>query len=392
MVIGVNAAYRIIRNHAPNKEAFALLDAVGAYCWAYDPLSEELSWQQRDADSPLGYRVLKIDVKKALLRYDEPDRLKLLRVLTEALENGLSNPAKVKVNTESGPSVYEIVGSRTASRQPPLVVGLMRDCTQDPAKYAYLIGLQQVMGSLLSSLQKAALIVDRNGVIKSANKAFLRTFGIADARQLIGRDVRTIPNHLGKTLSAKFTTVLSGGTVAPGTAHFLLSSGKTIDMEFQIHAFALDKPFGGVAFLGESIKANQGIEAVELLDSIPTPILVADLNSRRIIYANKTGKGELGLSLEQVGKERLSDRLMSEEDIHDLVRVLDTIGWDLGRVWQIDTHHGLKRHYRIRTCFQGDPAARRVVLEFLPAKLKSDEPANEKARGFFARLAEFRFG
>ncbi len=116
--------------------------------------------------------------------------------------------------------------------------------------------------------------------------------------------------------------------------------------------------------MGKIAAASTEIAATEVLDTVPTPILVADLNSRQIKYANKAGRGELGLSATQIGTERLSDKLMNSKDVRDLALVMDRVGWDAGRVWQVESHIGLKRHYRIRTCFIGNQSERQVVLEF----------------------------
>ena len=71
--------------------------------------------------------------------------------------------------------------------------------------------------------------------------------------------------------------------------------------------------------------------------------------------------------------------------------VLDKVGWDAGRVWQVQSHIGLKRHYRIRTCFIGKQSSRQIVLEFLPVRLEKDKPGNEKAQNFFSRLLDMSF-
>jgi PAS domain-containing protein len=176
-----------------------------------------------------------------------------------------------------------------------------------------------------------------------------------------------------------------------GTLKLPQAAGEPVEVLYDLHPMALDNPNGGIIFAGELAANSMEISASEVLDAVPTPILVADLDSRRIKYANKAGRGELGLSARQIGTERLSDTLMSANDVRDLTLVLDKVGWDAGRVWQVQSHIGLKRHYRIRTCFIGKQSARQIVLEFLPVRLEKDKPGNEKAQNFFTRLLDMSF-
>jgi len=179
--------------------------------------------------------------------------------------------------------------------------------------------------------------------------------------------------------------------VAQGALYQPQETGARTEISFVLQPLALENPIGGCIFVGDISTGSQEVPANVILDAVPTPILVADLNSRRIKYANKSGRGELGLSATQLGAERLSDKLLTPSDVRDLFQVVEQVGWDAGRVWQVQSHIGLQRHYRIRTCFIGNPADRQIVLEFLPVRKAADKPANEKAQSFLTRLLELNF-
>jgi len=240
----------------------------------------------------------------------------------------------------------------------------------------------------LASASSAILVTDRKGVVRSANHQFLKVFSVKSARQIIGRDVRTIPNLVGKKLAASFTEVLAENAVVQDALKQPQETGVIKEMSFVLQPLALENPIGGCIFVGDVDIDPLEFPAAEILDAVPTPILMVDLNSKRIKYANKSGRGELGLSAGQLGKERLSDKLLTKTDVRDLTRVVEQVGWDAGRVWQVQSHIGLKRHYRIRTGFIGNPTERQIILEFLPVRKETDKPANAKARNFFARLLD----
>jgi PAS domain-containing protein len=387
----VNTLLRSMKQLVPNPETCAILSTVGVSYWAYDPVAEEICWQRTDATSAKGYRLVKFSLRNALEYYAQPDRKRFLLLLSDAIEHGLSSPLTATMKTDAGLKTFEIVAARLAGKSIPLVVGVMRECSPEAPKRDELPDMLSNLAHALASVTSAILVTDRNGVIRSANRQFLKLFTVKNSKQIIGRDVRTIPNLLGKKLPATFTKMLADKTLTQGVLKLPDDTGVAKELLFDLHPLALENPKGGCIFVGEVGADSQALPAADILDAVPTPILVADLNSRRIKYANNAGRGELGLSARQIGSERLSDKLMSPTDVRDLARVLDTVGWDAGRVWQVQSHIGLKRHYRIRTCFIGDKSERQIILEFLPVRKETDKPANEKAQNFFSRLLDMNF-
>jgi PAS domain-containing protein len=391
MSTDINILLRAMRQLIPNAETNAILSTMGVSYWAYDPIAEELCWQRTDATSVQGYRLAKMSIKKALQFYIPADRTRFLRLISGAVEHGLSAPDRVTMKTDTGKKTFDLVAARVTRKATPLIVGLMRGVAPDAPSQVERPSLLPSLSHVFVSASSAVLITDNKGVVRSANRQFLQLFDIKHGQQIIGRDARTISNHLGKKLTAAFTDMLTASSSVQGSLKLPQTTGAQIEVLFNLHPLALDNPNGGSIFVGEIAAASQEIAATEVLDAVPTPILVADLNSRRIKYANKAGRGELGLSTKQIGTERLSDKLMNANDVRDLTLVMDRVGWDAGRVWQVESHVGLKRHYRIRTCFIGDQTERQIVLEFLPVRLEKDKPANEKAQNFFARLLDLSF-
>lgn len=381
----INSLLRAMRQLVPNPETNAILSTMGVWYWAYDPVSEELCWQRTDVTSVRGYGWAKMPIQKALQYYVPSDRTRFLQIICGAVEHGFSTLDRVTMKTDTGLATYDLVAARVTGKSAPLIVGLMKEI-RETSENAELPNLLPILSQVFVSTSSAVLITDHKGVIRAANRQFLKLFDIKHAKQIIGRDARTISNHLGKKLVLAFTDTLTANSPVKGTLKLLRTTGEPIEVLFGLYPFTLENPNGGSIFVGEVLAASEEIAATEVLNAVPTPILVADLNSRRIKYANKAGRGELGLSAAQIGAERLSDKLMSAKDVRDLTLVMDNVGWDAGRVWQVESHIGLKRHYRIRTCFIGDQAERQIVLEFLPVRLEKDKPANEKARNFFSRL------
>jgi PAS domain-containing protein len=329
---------------------------------------------------------------KALQYYPQPDRTRFMQLISDAVEHGLSAPARVTMKTDTGLKTFDLVAARILAKTSPLVVGVMRECPPEADAPVELPNILPGISQAFMSASSAVLITDSKGVVRSANQQFLKLFAIKNAQQIVGRDVRTIANHLGKKLTTSFSDMLSGNAPVRGTLKLQNVPGVSIEVLFELYPLALDHVNGGAVFVGEVADASMETTATEILDTVPTPILVVDLGSRCIKYANKAGRGELGLSAAQIGRERLSDTLLSATDVRDLSLVLDKVGWDAGRVWQVQSHIGLKRHYRIRSCFIGDRELRQVVLEFLPVRVEKDKPANEKAQNFFSRLLEMSFG
>ena len=302
----------------------------------------------------------------------------------------MSFPITVTKKTDDGLKTVNMVAARLLGKSRPLVIGVVRETSQEASGKIALPNFLPGLAHALASASSAILVTDRKGVVRSANRQFLNVFSVKNTRQIIGRDVRTIPNLVGKKLAASFTEVLAKNNVVKDALNQPQVTGGIREISFILQPLALENPVGGCIFVGDLGADAQEVPANEILDAVPTPILVADLNSRRIKYANKSGRGELGLSAGQLGTERLSDKLLTPTDVRDLTQVVDQVGWDAGRVWQVHSHIGLKRHYRIRTCFIGNPAERQIVLEFLPARKDTDKPANEKAQNFFARLFDLK--
>ncbi|MCK7614680.1 PAS domain-containing protein [Roseibium sediminicola] len=391
MPTDLNILLRSMRQLVPNSETNALLFSMGISYWGYDPMREEICWQRTDVASVRGYRLAKLPIKQALQYYHQPDRTPFLQMISNAVEHGLSAPLRLTMKTEAGDKLFDLVAARVLRGVAPLVVGLMRECPMDtPAKLEVPSILHSLSHAFVAA-PNAILVTDRMGVIRSANRQFLTMFAIKDAKNIIGRDARMVPNHIGKKLSASFASLFSNSKSIQDSFKLAQADGTEKTVLFSLHPLALEHANGGCVFVGEYTNKAQEIAATEILDAVPTPILVADLNSRRIKYANNAGRGELGLTPAQIGRERLTDKLLSPTDVRDLTLVLDNVGWDGGRVWQVHSHIGLKRHYRIRTCFIGDHQNRQIVLEFLPARIEKDQPGNEKARGFFSRLFEINF-
>lgn len=392
MSTDISVLLRSLRQLVPNAETSAILSMMGVSYWAYDPIAEEVCWQSPDATSVRGYRLAKFSIQQALQYYAQSDRKRFLQILIEAVEHGMSPPITATMNTDIGLKTFDIVAARLLGKSRPLVIGVMRETSSEAPGKIELPNFLPGLSHALASASSAILVTDRKGVVRSANRQFLKVFSVRNARQIIGRDVRTIPNLVGKKLAASFSEVLAKNSVVKDALNQPQETGGLREVSFVLQPLALENPIGGCIFVGELGTDAQEVPANEILDAVPTPILVADLNSRRIKYANKSGRGELGLSVGQLGTERLSDKLLSPTDVRDLTQVVDQVGWDAGRVWQVHSHIGLKRHYRIRTCFIGDPAERQIVLEFLPVRKDTDTPANEKAQNFFARLLDLNFG
>ncbi len=384
----INILLRSMRQLVPNSETSAILSTLGVSYWAYDPIAQELCWQRTDVTSVRGYRVAKFTIQQALQFYAQPDRKRFMQLISDAVHNGLSSPIQVTMKTEAGTASFELVAALVSDKKAPLIVGLMKECRANSPSAFELPNFLKGLSHVFVSSPAAVLMTDSKGVIRFANQAFLRSFAIKNAKHIIGRDVRTIPNHLGKRLVVSFSDLLENNKEIQGSLQLPQAAGQAQELQFRLHPLELSHPHGGCIFVGEANRQPEGIDATNVLDAVPTPILVADLGSRRIIYANKAGRGELGLSATQIGTERLSDKLMSAADVRDLTEVLESVGWDAGRVWQVESHIGLKRHYRIRSCFIGERTNQQIVLEFLPVRKAKDKPANEKAQNFFTRLLD----
>jgi len=382
---------RSMRQLVPNSETNALFYSMGVSYWGCDPVREEICWQRSDVTSVRGYRLAKLSIKQALQHYHQPDRTRFLQMISDAVEHGLSAPLRATMKTDSGNKPYDMVAARVFQGSAPLVVGLMKEVPASAPAKLEIPNILQSLSHAFIAAPGAIMVTDRQAVIRSANRPFLAMFGIKDAKHIIGRDARTVPNYVGKKLAGAFHELFTTKRMVEVTLKLAQADGAEKTVLANLHPLALEHGNGGCLFVGDYTTRSQEIAATEILDAVPTPILVADLTSRRIKYANNAGRGELGLTASQIGRERLTDKLLSAGDMKELTLVLDNVGWDSGRVWQVHSHIGLKRHYRIRTCFIGDQANRQIVLEFLPARLDKDQPANEKAKGFFTRLFEINF-
>jgi len=165
---------------------------MGVSYWAYDPIAEEVCWQKPDAASVKGYRLAKFSIQQALEHYAQSDRKRFLQVISDAIEHGMSQSITATMKTEAGLKTIDIVATRLLGKSRPLVIGVMREASQEVPGKIELPNFLPGLAHALASASSAILVTDRKGVVRSANGQFLKVFSVKNARQIIGRDVRTI--------------------------------------------------------------------------------------------------------------------------------------------------------------------------------------------------------
>lgn len=379
-------------NRSPEFEEILALLRVAQ--WSYDPGENALTWQQSFVSGPENSREYSTEAMEMVLeRYAPQDRTNLLQHFETILKDGNSGPKRFAVFTRTGaPSFIESAGVRVkGDKGYPIICGIYRNCAADVEAEISFRDLNGLVDKLNSLSASAIMMTDALGTIRSVNSLFLKAFRLPADHGLVGRNLRTVPNRVGKTFVNMMVAALDmpSGQEATAARSFHLHDGGEIQLDYRIVRYG--GRMGGFLFKA-NYKEETSVDMGALFDHLPTPMLAVSLQSRNLVAANAMARRYFGLRKETFTGEDITARLLKPADLRNIMTTINSVGIENGHVCQVNTLMGESQTYRIRALPYTDGDRKLLIMEFhAGAKKKTPKQApaaNDTRRGLLKRVVD----
>ena len=386
---GADAASPANRKARPGDTGFAadpafdgLLSILRVATWIYDPRRNTITWQRIFAETPGESRPQSTErLGDVVSRYAEEDRANLLRHYESALRDGHHGPVRFTVMNRAGIATHiESAAIRSESKDgTPLVRGIFRNCEEDVGREVALNDALTLLSRLTTTSPSAILLLDENGLIRSANPEFLRTFHITDERMVVARHIRASGNVLGKSFVSTIATLMDNTKdVQKAQQRFQLADNSMVTLTFRCHRFGGTAGEQGMIFAGE-VTDPDAVDMGAVFDRLPTPAMAVALHDNVIAAANAAALRMFGLRREHVGNDTITQILMRAADLNQIRQDIEADGSEAGLVCPVRSLLGGAQNYRVKASEFSDDGRSFLVLEFHDAK--SDQPRQKTPRG-----------
>lgn len=372
----------------------ALLSVLRVAQWRYDPARNELTWQQSFSDVPGRSRPHSTETMETVLeRYSPDDRTRLLKHFETALKEGTVGPTKFAVFSRSGePTFIESAGIRFEGESGyPIVRGVFRNCAGNVDAEMSLRDFTGLLGRMTAVSESAIMMIDSHGGVRSVNSEFCKVFKLPADHGLVGRNIRNIPNRLGKALIGTLISLLETGSQDVHTKkRFILPDGSELMLGYRAFRIGSGNRSRGLVFKAD-VEHDSGVNMGTLFNHLPTPMVAINLADRQIVASNAMARRYLGLRKEHNQAEDITARILPLADLRSMLETISSLGIENGHICQVKSLLGESQTYRLRALPYNDNDRRLMVLEFHPSKKKKSignaEPAANR-KGLLKRMAE----
>lgn len=377
------------------EEFASLLAGLRVAQWQYGPAKNTLTWQRSffsTTDRETEYSTEPMDA--VLERFSPDERAHLLKHFETALREGRAGPTRFSVVTRQGKrSFIESAAFRVMNPDGHAsVCGIYRNCAVDVEAEYSLREATGLLGRLTGASPSAVLVIDNQGGIRSVNQQFCRVFRLPADHGVVGRNIRNIPNRLGKALVSTLLSLLElGGQDVHNQKKFILPDGSELLLTYRTFRYGAGLRSGGLVFKADLDSADE-VNMGSLFDHLPTPMIAIHLETRHIVAANAMARRYFGLRKEHIKKEDITGRILQIADLRAMMETINSLGIENGHVCTVKSLLGESQTYRLRALPYSDNDRRLLVLEFHPSKQKKqvgsgDEPVVHR-KGLLKRVVE----
>ncbi|WP_170122027.1 PAS domain-containing protein [Breoghania corrubedonensis] len=374
-----------------------LLSLLRVATWLYDPHKNMITWQRIFAETPGETRAQITErLGDVVARYSEEDRPNLLRHYESALRDGHHGPVRFTVMNRAGiPTHIESAAIRSETKSGvPVVRGIFRNCEEDVGREVALQDALTLLSRLTSMSPSAIMLLDENGLIRSANPQFLSTFHITDERMVVARHIRASGNVLGKGFVATIVSLMENAKdLVNAQQRFQLADNSMVTLTFRCQRFGVNANGKGLLFAGE-ITDPDAINMGAVFDRLPTPAIAVTLHDNMIAAANTAALRTFGLRREHVGNDTITQILMRGNDIDQIRQHIAADGGEAGFVCPVRSLLGGALNYRVKASEFSDDGRSFLILEFHETKAgatpreKTAQHGARQKKGLLSRVVD----
>ncbi|MEJ8472627.1 hypothetical protein [Roseibium algae] len=298
---------------------------------------------------------------EALRLLTQEDRTTILRLIQGAIRNGKSGPYDVGGGVDHRIPGIPIMAYRHELEDGKVIVVCfpsMGEGAGNPGKIA--LGLAPILQHFVANSNRSVCLIDNFGYVRFASEGFLQSFGILDAKLILGRNIAHIQNRVGRTLVSLTIEALTRRASATGRGKFLLASGDTTELIYNAMYFLISGTFGGVLF--SAGKATGDLDYTRIFDMCSSPMLVVNTQNRMIIAANKAAMKSYHLTSEHISQNAITDTLLHPKSYTSLLQTAEK-GIEVPQATVVNSLNGKSKTKRLKASFLSDDKVPKLVLE-----------------------------
>lgn len=254
---------------------------------------------------------------EALRHLAPEDRKNILRLIQGAIRDGQAGPFDVGGGPDHRIPGVPIVAHRYELPDGRLLAICFPSIGENENPGRVVLGLAPILQHFVASSNRIVLLVDNFGYVRFASDGFLKTFQIADARLILGRNIAHIQNRVGRTIVSLALASLTRRASATGRGKFLLASNESLELTYDAMHFRIGGSVGGVLF--SAGRPNGDVDFLKVFEICSAPMLVINAKTRVLIAANKAAVKSFHLTSNQLDSEPVTESLLHPRNFASLV-------------------------------------------------------------------------
>ncbi len=298
---------------------------------------------------------------EALRLLTQEDRKNILRLIQGAIRDGKAGPFDVGGGADHRIPGIPLMAYRyelDESRQIVVCFPSLGEEGSNPGNIA--LGLAPILQHFVANSNRNVCLVDNFGYIRFASEGFIQSFGIADSRLILGRNIAHVQNRVGRTLVSLMLAALTRRASATGRGKFLLNSGETLELGYNVMYFMIAGSFGGVLF--SAGHASGEVDFAKIFSICGAPIIVVNTKNRMIVAANKSAMKAYNLTKESIDNKTITETLLHPKSYSSLLQAAEQ-GNEIPQPTVINSLGGISKKKRIKASLLDSDKVPKLVLE-----------------------------
>ncbi|MEP0235608.1 PAS domain-containing protein [Roseibium sp.] len=298
---------------------------------------------------------------EALRLMTQEDRKNILRLIQGAIRDGKAGPFDVGGGADHRIPGIPLMAYRYELQDGRLIVICFPSLGEDsgnPGNIA--LGLAPILQHFVANSNRCVCLVDNFGYVRFASEGFLSSFGIPDAKLIMGRNIAHIQKRVGRTLVSLILESLTRRASATGRGKFLVGSGSAVELTHNTMYFRISGSFGGVLF--SAGQASGDVDFAKIFNLCSAPMVVVNTKNRMILAANKAAMKAYQLTPEIMDEKPITETLLHPKSYGTLLQAAEQES-DVPQPTVINALSGQSKKKRIKATLLADDRAPKLVLE-----------------------------
>ncbi|WP_417686365.1 hypothetical protein [Roseibium sp.] len=298
---------------------------------------------------------------EALRLLTQEDRKNILRLIQGAIRDGKAGPFDVGGGADHRIPGIPLMAYRYELQDGRLIVVCFPSMGEDDSNPGNIaLGLAPILQHFVSNSNRSVLLVDNFGYVRFASEGFIQSFGIPDAKLIMGRNIAHIQKRIGRTMVSLVLAALTRRASATGRGKFLLATGDTLELAYNAMYFQIAGTFGGVLFSGGL--AGGDVDFARIFSICSSPMLVINTKTRMIVAANKAAMKAYHLTTEIMEAKTITETLLHPKSYAALLQAAEQES-DVAQSTVVNSLNGQTKKKRMKAVLLADDKAPKLVLE-----------------------------